>query len=91
MTPMANHKTAMQEKTQYWIGVFKNGFMLKSSESNIEKLHDMNLKSIADIKRSMNAALFFRQIRQIAPIMPLPKRKNPAQAGLFVVTSELSP
>ena len=23
--------------------------------------------------------------------MPLPKRKNPAQAGLFVVTSELRP
>ena len=32
--------------------------MLKSSKINIEKLHDMNLKSIADIKRSMNAALF---------------------------------
>ena len=46
MTPMANHKTAMQEKTQYWIGVFKNGFILKSSAFNALNLHGCNVKSI---------------------------------------------
>ena len=83
MTPMANHKTAIQETSQYWIGIFKNGFMLKSSEINVEKPHDMNLKSIADIKRSMSATLFWTDQPDCANIAASKTRKAPRRRGFL--------
>jgi hypothetical protein len=57
-------------------------FILKSSEINIEKLHDMNLKSIADIKRSMNAALFSTNPPD-CPNNAASKTQKPRAGGAF--------